>query len=671
MSSILNPLHSNVVRNRQYSGSNSPTPRTIRVEPDEIHDSYSQGNSTHWASASVLAPISFGENSILHDIEKKEEQDETATGLQPRARAATRIRSGTVANELQLRGVGMRRASVDAIDRSVLFNDRATKFRQIFNFFESLVPRLQQRLNIYTSVFFIIIILSLADYYNDPKSWFGLYFALIAIDLATAIADQLVFQYLIDKVFLNHFEIAYLLHGFNGPLGMLIAIFIIGAGLKNFNATKAVPNWHMLVSAMTIVVLCICVKNWYSRRHYISVLEKRFSDKLFKLQSWTSLLSELATFLPKHARRDETTSVDGFSNQSQTSKTRSDAFIPGLEAFQRTVIDVFADLVEATSKYSDEFEEDVDVTRGRSPSVVSASGRPAGTQLPAVVKKTINSIWRSEIRKKRTFWELAARMSMNMGALLIYTYNGRVIIRRKFQAKSFGKSLYLHLSRGGRDVITHDTIKKIFEAQRNSSQKRDAVDGFDDDDDDESYGRRREREYHAISMLNKNADKDNMTLLYETAIELLDPFRLGYITEEQCMAALCLVYKEQRFAASSLNDYGELHHSLRTVIDTIFWAVMVVFLQSFLQWNLAQYYLPFVTMILTVSFALSSTLGNMFLAMVFVFFMSPFEIGNKIHIGADPNTRITGFVKSVSLFYTIINTSFNETVRLQCMLCMT
>jgi hypothetical protein len=49
--------------------------------------------------------------------------------------------------------------------------------------------------------------------------------------------------------------------------------------------------------------------------------------------------------------------------------------------------------------------------------------------------------------------------------------------------------------------------------------------------------------------------------------------------------------------------------------------------------------------------------------MVFVFFMSPFEIGNKIYIGSDPNTRITGFVKSVSLFYTVINTSFNETVR--------
>merc|ERR1719456_745083 len=130
------------------------------------------------------------------------------------------------------------------------------------------------------------------------------------------------------------------------------------------------------------------------------------------------------------------------------------------------------------------------------------------------------------------------------------------------------------------------------------------------------------------------------------------------------MAALCLVYKEQRFAATSLNDYGELHHSLRTVVDSFFWIAMVIFLQSFMEWNIQQYYVPFLTMILSVSFALSSSLGNMFLCMVFVFFMSPFEIGNKIYIGSDPNTRITGFVKSVSLFYTVINTSFNETMKI-------
>eukprot|EP01033_Poteriospumella_lacustris_P015137 gene15137-10833_t len=666
--SVHNPLHG---RGRQHSLSDSPTPKTVHGDLDEDHDPFYQGGGTHWAASSALAPISFGENSLLEEIEKRESEEESATAIQSRARAGTRLRSGTVANELQVRTQGGRRGTiVDGIgERPMLFTDRATKFRQLFNFMESLVPRLQQRLNLYTSVFFFITILSLANYYDDPKSWYGLYFALVAIDLATAIIDQMIFVYFIDKVFIHHFDIAYLLHGFNGPLGMLISIFIIGAAFKNFTATTAVPNWDNLISALTIILLCICVKNWYSRKHYIRVLERRFSDKLFKLQSWTSLLSELATYRSKHG--------DGYARSQGSQPNRpaakaESAFIPGLEAFQRTFIDVFADLVEATSKYSDEFEDDVDVARKRSGSVASTTSRSnaaatatAGQQVPASVSKKINAMWRGEIRKKRTFWELAARMSMNMGALMIYTYNGRVIIRRKFQAKSFGKSLYLHLSHGGKELVTHETLRKIFEAQMKTAQnKREGVDGFDDDDDDEDFGRRRDREYHAISMINKTADKDNTTLLFETAVELFDPFRLGYITEEQCMAALCLVYKEQRFAATSLNDYGELHHSLRTVVDSLFWIAMVVFLQSFMQWNIQQYYLPFLTMILSVSFALSSSLGNMFLCMVFVFFMSPFEIGNKIYIGSDPNTRITGFVKSVSLFYTVINTSFNETMKI-------
>jgi hypothetical protein len=56
-----------------------------------------------------------------------------------------------------------------------------------------------------------------------------------------------------------------------------------------------------------------------------------------------------------------------------------------------------------------------------------------------------------------------------------------------------------------------------------------------------------------------------------------------------------------------------------------------------------------VTIALAASFAVSSLVGNMFLAVAFVFFMQPFEVGNKIAIGGDPSTQIVGFVRAVSI----------------------
>jgi hypothetical protein len=99
------------------------------------------------------------------------------------------------------------------------------------------------------------------------------------------------------------------------------------------------------------------------------------------------------------------------------------------------------------------------------------------------------------------------------------------------------------------------------------------------------------------------------------------------ITEDQCVDALCEVYKETRFAASSLNEYGELHSSLRLVIDIIFWILMTVILQVFIQIDLVSYFLPFVTIALAASFAVASLVGQVSISIAYVFFMMPYETG--------------------------------------------
>jgi hypothetical protein len=285
---VKNPMTSKLPAESMYDA--AATPRSTKHRDDFENDdepAYS-GRSSHPAASSAMGPMSYGENSLLHHIERKEEEDESILN-KGRGRSAT-----VVADELHIRP---RRQSIEGnTERSHVFEESKTPFRKFFDFSESIVPRLQQRLRIYFTIFFLIILLTMGRYYSSPKSWFVIFFIVISVDIATAIVDQMIFVYFIDKIFVGHFEIAYLLHGFNGPLGLLVAVFIIGAALKDFPATKAVPNWDHLVSACTIIVLCICVKNWYSRKHYTGVLERRFSDRLFKLQTWTVLLSELSTY---------------------------------------------------------------------------------------------------------------------------------------------------------------------------------------------------------------------------------------------------------------------------------------------------------------------------------------------------------------------------------------
>lgn len=668
----------------------------------------------HWATTNMLQ-----QDIVLNDIEKNDSSH-------------TRSRTGSVAQEFKLNNMTtstkVRRHSGDSVDGILAYQSSisGSKYRKFFDFLDATIPKFQNRLNIYCCGFFLLCLFALSENLNYPSSWYGLFFSLIGLDIATAIIDHMFFVYFIDKIFINHFDIAYLLHGFNGPIGMLIAIFFAKNSFDDFKAVKTNSSWDRWIDACVIILLFTCIKNWYSRRYYITLLERRFTDKLFQMETWTILLSELSSTKPP--KTIKTHYAAGIKGKIEEQREKIGEYIenlendlamngigtifgyavPGLNTLQKKVINVFADLVEATSKYNDNYEDDVDIAtqirRNRGETIVAVPGASlsqkaiprerkissataeTGSTMNKLSKEEIKQL-KSKLRKRKTFWELAARTSLNMGLLKIYTYNGPVIIRRKFQAKEFGKSLYLHLSRGNKYYITHALLQSLFENSSNSQKERSAAErnssmrgpvqknnpfqsssGNDDleaarmiddhDDDSSKHGN-----YTALRMLSGQYEKDTATLLYESAIELLDPFHLGYVTEEQCMAAVCLVYKEHRYAATSLNDYGELHQSLRGVIDFVFWMVIIVILQTYLSFNIyTEYILPFVTMAFTISFALGPSLGAILQATIFVFFMIPYEVGNKIYIGADPNSRIVGFVRSVTLLHTTISTLNNEVV---------
>jgi small-conductance mechanosensitive channel len=156
--------------------------------------------------------------------------------------------------------------------------------------------------------------------------------------------------------------------------------------------------------------------------------------------------------------------------------------------------------------------------------------------------------------------------------------------------------------------------------------------------------------------------------LWSVAVGLFDPYNLGRISEDFCTEAVVTIYKEQRFTAASINDFGELHQSLRLGIDIVYWIIMLFVLQSIFGFDLTTYLLPFITLLLTVSFAIAPLVGNIFLAFAFVFFMAPYDIGNKVQFGLYNlyTPPVIGYIKSVTLLYTVVTTTRNETVRTSC-----
>jgi len=93
---------------------------------------------------------------------------------------------------------------------------------------------------------------------------------------------------------------------------------------------------------------------------------------------------------------------------------------------------------------------------------------------------------------------------------------------------------------------------------------------------------------------------------------------------------------------------------------------MLFVLQSFFGFDITVYLLPFITLLLTVSFAIAPMVGNVFLAFAFVFLMSPYDLGHRVQFGNHNPYQppVIGYIKSVSLLYTIVTTLKDETVKI-------
>jgi hypothetical protein len=456
-------------------------------------------------------------------------------------------------------------------------------------------------------VLFFVLMMVASRNAKPASKWLVLYFAAIGLEFSMSIVDRIVFK-LIDIIFYKFYDVAYLLHSINGPLGLLLTVLIMQEYFGYFEASEIFPDFGAFLSAFTVIVICLIVKNWFARQQYVYLLQRRFAEKLEMLETWTIVLSELASTRPPSAQRF----MDSFTIPKEKGKR---------------VKNVFADLVTDLDEGS--IDEDA-LTR------------------------------RNLYNSRKHFWKTASRLNASAGNMQLLTYNGPVYIKSQMQAKIFGKHLFKHLSKAGKMLVNRELLKTLIEERRSKDARvssASSTDGFP------SHAAEAAKQAQ-LDRVNTEEHVEESQELYEAALALFDPEGTDEISEDYCINAVLAVYKEQRFSAASIRDYGQLHQSLRIGIDAVFWVIMSFVLQAVFGFVLTDYLLPFITLILSFSFSLATVASNYLLAFAFVFFMAPFDIGHKVRIvftsGADV---VDGHVKSITLLHTIVTTLREETVR--------
>jgi hypothetical protein len=137
--------------------------------------------------------------------------------------------------------------------------------------FKLFVARISKRLICYVAG---IVILSLILFSSPSRNgahtlwgvsatdWYGFVILLFFVDFCTTTADHVVF-YALDNFWCGHFNLAYLLHSFKGPLGLFMLIIIVTNGMADMAVPKALTNFDTLITACVVVLIFYSIKNYF------------------------------------------------------------------------------------------------------------------------------------------------------------------------------------------------------------------------------------------------------------------------------------------------------------------------------------------------------------------------------------------------------------------------
>jgi hypothetical protein len=553
----------------------------------------------------------------------------------------------------------------------------------------------------------------------SPQGWYTFTLEVMATDLATCIVDELLFL-LIDRLWYGAEEVRLYAHCLNGPLSFILTLSIVNGVLSTEEVPASISQWNPLMSALITIWTFYTIRRFYLRMNLNKLMVARFSRRIHEMQLDTKVLSILSHAVPRrsthheiHSRyMDETTSSSSNNSNRTSSATirpsfdssppatssgnqqpqhpcRDRPFAPELASLPEHQQSPLPPQPSPLRRPSGEKKEDTEEPQAHSLAIdklksssfsthfsqfihkhrqqrasrrgEDASGEGESPMASATDKLSFTDIF-SEIvesshRKgeqnlsaddygiQQSFWSQLAEVSH--GSLVIHTTNGPLIIRTKKHAVSFGKRLFTLLSRGGHKKITSQRLTELIERHhREKSVGANTSAGTggttSDDADLKEILTRAQELFHLPTELDPDYTSTAVTL--------------------PMMNDICIsVYRSRRNIASSLSDFGELRKSLIAVADVLFWIAMVVVAQMILKIDLESVFAPVLTLIFAISFALGPMVSNVFVAIGYVSFMLPYDVGDRVAIGYGP-TKIVGNIARITLLQTTITTIYNERV---------
>jgi small-conductance mechanosensitive channel len=128
-----------------------------------------------------------------------------------------------------------------------------------------------------------------------------------------------------------------------------------------------------------------------------------------------------------------------------------------------------------------------------------------------------------------------------------------------------------------------------------------------------------------------------------------------------CVGLCISVRKTHKSLSSSLPDFGQLHNTLKRILDGL-WLLFVVLSEIVFGFDAFTILAPLLTLILAASFAIGPVIGNLFMAIGHVLFFLNYDVGDRIAINIMGDKRMVVDVQQITLVSTIGITMYKEQV---------
>ena len=483
--------------------------------------------------------------------------------------------------------------------------------------------------------------------------WFHFIFVVLLVEVGTACADSGLFV-LFERLWRGSFRIVYYAHCLHGPLGHFLTLVVVVNVLGDMSVPQALPKWRPLVTSAVVVLLLYTAKGYWQRRHFVGLLELRFRDKLSALDACQTVLSILARPPPPTPLGLPSSSPDWHVTPPAPPRPKPSPYQP--------------------CSWLCGWVGWLWVGRGAENTEEEEGGEGGG-----------------DTHRQDLFWE---RMDcIRLGMLVVSVgqrgqesdfgetggrgtgaHGGEVRIRSKAEAVWLGKRLYQHLSQ-------HMPPLSPPSSQRPRPRPPPRPQGLPSSllcsllaaafpramQDEEQFSRRLAICTQAGLMFGYTPSPCHSHGGGEGEGGGGEQEQEQLISEEQLVAGVCSAYRTLRHASASMANLQDLHRSVADITDMAFWVTMVLMLHTIFGFRTYTSLTPLLTIIFGLSFALGPSVGSLCLSVVFVMFMLPYDVGNRVCITAgsgQSEDRVVGNVAAITLGYTTIITIYNEKLRI-------